>query len=106
MRKPTIIFSFSQPCPVQTTVIVSCCECQEDRISQMEVRKAHRKGRMIPLNARGLEEQGGQIDLHGLGPKRPGLDGDELYGLGLPPLGDRANPEALPTPEAQGKTKS
>ncbi|XP_025140671.2 anthrax toxin receptor-like [Bubalus bubalis] len=25
-----------KPCPVQTTVIVSCCECQEDRISQME----------------------------------------------------------------------
>ena len=84
MRKPTIIFSFSQPCPVQTTVIVSCCECQEDRISQMEVRKAHRKGRMIPLKARGLEEQGGQIDLHGLGSKRPGLDGDELYGLWSP----------------------
>ena len=71
-------FSFSQPCPVQTTVVVSCCECQEDRISQMEVRKAHRRGRMIPLKARGLEEQGGQIDPHGLGSKRPGLDGHEL----------------------------
>ena len=42
-------FSFSQPCPVQTTVVVSCCECQEDRISQMEVRSTHRKGRMTPL---------------------------------------------------------
>ena len=44
----------------------------------MEVRKAHRRGRMIPLKARGLEEQGGQIDPHGLGSKRPGLDGHEL----------------------------
>ena len=29
-----------------------------------------------------------------------------FMGSGLLPLGDRANPEALPTPEAQGKTKS
>ena len=72
----------------------------------MEVRRTHRKGRMTPLRLGVWRSRGGQIDLHGLGPKRPGLDGDELYGLGLLPLGDRANPEALPTPEAQGKTKS
>ena len=77
-------FSFSQPCAAQTTVIVSRCECQEDKIRQMEVRRTHRKGRMIPLKARGSEEQEGQIDLHGLGSKRPGLDGDELYGLWSP----------------------
>ena len=29
-----------------------------------------------------------------------------FMGSGLLPLGDRANPEALPTREAQGKTKS
>ena len=50
----------------------------------MEVRRTHRKGRMIPLKARGSEEQEGQIDLHGLGSKRSGLDGDELYGLWSP----------------------
>ena len=29
-----------------------------------------------------------------------------FMGSGLPPLGDRANPEALPTLAAQGETKS
>ena len=77
-------FSLSQPCPVQNTVIVSLCDCQEDTMSQMEVRRAHRKGRMVPLRPEVWRGRGGQVDPHELGSNISGLDGDGLYGLWSP----------------------
>ena len=62
-------FSFSQPCPVQTTVIVSRCECQEDRIRQMEVRRTHRKGRMTPLRLGVWRSRGARLIYMDLGLK-------------------------------------
>lgn len=43
-------FSFLKPCPVHkcTTVIIPYCECEEDSIRRMEVRRALRKQVMIP----------------------------------------------------------
>lgn len=99
-------FSFSQPCAAQTTVIVSRCECQEDRIRQMEVRRTHRKGRMTALRLAVWRSRRARLIHMDLGLKDLAWMEMSFMGSGLLPLGDRANPEALPTRVAQGKTKS
>ena len=99
-------FSLSQPCPVQNTVIVTLCDCQEDTMSQMEVRRAHRKGRMVPLRPEVWRGRGARSIHMNLGLTYLAWMEMGFMGSGLPPLGDRANLEALPTLAAQGETKS
>ena len=55
---------------------------------------------------RGLEGQGARSIRVSLGLARLAWMEMSSKGSGLPPLGDRANPEALPTLAAQAETKS
>ena len=71
----------------------------------MEVRRTHRKGRMTGLRL-AVWSRGARLIHMDLGLKDLAWMEMSFMGSGLLPLGDRANPEALPTREAQGKTKS